>query len=59
MKQDFAAIILGRTGQVGGAVVAELLTISHLSPRHHCWKRSYAGLGRLVGKPRAWAVWQY
>jgi uncharacterized protein YbjT (DUF2867 family) len=27
MKQNFAAIILGGTGQVGGAVVAELLTI--------------------------------
>ncbi len=31
----------------------------HLSPRHHCRQRSYPGLGRLVGKPRAWAVWQY
>jgi hypothetical protein len=30
-----------------------------LSPRHHCRQRSYADLGRLVGKPRAWAVWQY
>ncbi len=28
MKQDFAAIILGGTGQVGGAAVAELLAIS-------------------------------
>jgi uncharacterized membrane protein len=27
MKQNFAAIILGGTGQVGGAVVAELLAI--------------------------------
>jgi uncharacterized protein YbjT (DUF2867 family) len=27
MKQDFAAIILGGTGQVGGAAVAELLAI--------------------------------
>ena len=27
MKQDFAAMILGGTGQVGGAVVAELLAI--------------------------------
>ena len=27
MKQNFAAIILGGTGQVGGAAVAELLTI--------------------------------
>ena len=27
MKQDFAAIILGGTGQVGGAAVAELLTL--------------------------------
>ena len=27
MKEDFAAIILGGTGQVGGAAVAELLTI--------------------------------
>ena len=31
----------------------------HLSPRHHCRQRSYPGLGRLVGKPRAWAVRQY
>jgi len=31
----------------------------YLSPRHHCWQRTYAGLGGLVGKPRAWAVWQY
>jgi hypothetical protein len=22
-------------------------------------KRSYPGLGRLVGQPRAWVVWQY
>lgn len=27
MKQNFAAIILGGTGQVGGAAVAELLAI--------------------------------
>ena len=27
MKQNFAAIILGGTGQVGGATVAELLAI--------------------------------
>jgi uncharacterized protein YbjT (DUF2867 family) len=27
MKQSFAAIILGGTGQVGGATVAELLAI--------------------------------
>jgi len=31
----------------------------HLSPRHHCGQRSYPGLGRFVGKPRAWAVRQY
>jgi hypothetical protein len=28
VKQDFAAIILGGTGQVGGAAVAELLATS-------------------------------
>src|SRR5580704_2582021 len=28
-------------------------------PRHHRRQRSYPGLGRLVGKPRAWVVWQY
>ncbi len=28
MKQSFAAIILGGTGQVGGAAVAELLATS-------------------------------
>ncbi len=27
MKQNFAAIVLGGTGQVGGAAVAELLAI--------------------------------
>ncbi len=31
----------------------------HISPRHHCRQRSYPGLGRLVGKLRAWVVWQY
>ena len=31
----------------------------YLSPRRYCWQRSYPGLGRLVGKPRAWAVRQY
>jgi nucleoside-diphosphate-sugar epimerase len=31
----------------------------HLSTRHHCRQRSYPGLGRLVGRSRAWEVWQY
>ena len=31
----------------------------HISSRHHCGQRSHPGLGRLVGKPCAWVVWQY
>ena len=34
-------------------------TPRHLSPRHHCRQRSYPGLGRFAGKPRAWPVRQY
>ena len=30
-----------------------------ISPRHHRRQRAHPGLGRLVGKPRAWAVRQY
>jgi hypothetical protein len=41
------------------AGIAQFCPPRHLSPRHHCRQRSYPGLGRLVGKPRAWVVWQY